>query len=63
MSGSIENLSVTAGPVTISGDALFALSRSTVDVDTDGNGTADLIGATLDELALSVPRPRTVTVM
>ena len=25
-----------------------------MDVDTDGNGTADLLGATLDQLALSV---------
>ena len=46
LSGSVTNLSVQAGPVTISGNALFALSRSTVDVDTDGNGTADLLGAT-----------------
>ncbi|WP_237180142.1 beta strand repeat-containing protein [Rhodoplanes sp. Z2-YC6860] len=62
LSGSITNLVVTAGPVTISGSAEFALSRSTVDVDTDGNGTADLIGATLDELALSVASGTTVTV-
>src|SRR5262249_27893292 len=55
LSGSVTNLSVTAGPVTISGSAEFALTRRTVDVDTDGNGTADLLGATLDELALSVP--------
>ena len=55
--GSVTNLSVQAGPVTISGNALFALSRSTVDVDTDGNGTADLLGATLDQLALSVRVP------
>src|SRR5262249_15883755 len=32
----------------------IALTRSTVDVDTDGNGTADLLGATLDQLALSI---------
>src|SRR5262249_2379219 len=36
--------------------------RHTVDVDTDGNGTADLIGATLDEIALSVPGGTPVTV-
>ena len=48
--------------MTISGNALFALSRSTVDVDTDGNGTADLLGATLDQLALSVQAGTTVAV-
>src|SRR5262249_48082292 len=52
----------TAGPVTISGSADFALSRSTVDVDTDGNGTADLLGARLDQLALSIPTSATVAV-
>src|SRR6185369_11237141 len=62
LSGSVTGLSVTAGPVTIGGDALFALSRSTVDVDTDGNGTADLLGATLDQLALSVQAGTTVDV-
>ena len=62
LSGSVTNLSVQAGPVTISGNALFALSRSTVDVDTDGNGTADLLGATLDQLALSVQAGTTVAV-
>jgi hypothetical protein len=45
---------VTAGPVTITGDAAFTLVRQTVDVDTDGNGAADLIGATLDALALNL---------
>jgi hypothetical protein len=40
--------------VTIGGTAEFALTRQTVDVDTDGNGTADLLGATLDGIALSV---------
>jgi hypothetical protein len=29
--------------VTITGDAAFTLVRQTVDVDTDGNGAADLI--------------------
>src|SRR5204862_334173 len=62
LSGSVTGLSVTAGPVTISGSAQFALSRSTVDVDTDGNGTADLLGATLDQLALSVQAGTTVDV-
>jgi hypothetical protein len=54
LSGGIENLVVEAGPVSVSGDAQIALSRHTVDVDTDGDGTAELIGATLDELALSI---------
>src|SRR4029079_14276958 len=62
LSGSVTGLSATAGPVTIGGDAQFALSRSTVDVDTDGNGTADLLGATLDQLALSVQAGTTVDV-
>jgi hypothetical protein len=31
---------VTAGPVTITGDAAFTLVRQTVDVDHDGNGAA-----------------------
>src|SRR5262249_62149312 len=43
-----SNIFLTAGPVTIAGSASFAMTRQTVDVDTDGNGTADLIGATLD---------------
>src|SRR5262249_12636203 len=50
----VSNTIVTAGPVTIGGSAEFALSRATVDVDTGGNGSADLLGATLDELALTV---------
>jgi hypothetical protein len=54
LTGSLTGLSVTAGPVTITGDAAFTLVRQTVDVDTDGNGAADLIGATLDALALNL---------
>jgi hypothetical protein len=45
---------LTAGPVIINGSAEFALSRATADVDTDSNGTADLLAATLDSVALSV---------
>src|SRR6185436_11397993 len=45
---------ISADPVFIGGTAAFALTRQTVDVDTDGNGTPDLLGATLDAMALSV---------
>ena len=45
---------IRAGPVTISGRAGFALTRSTTDVDTDGLDGADLFGATLDQVALTV---------
>ena len=39
--------------MTVSGDATgFTSSLQTVDVDTDGNGTADLLGATLKTFAL-----------
>ena len=48
---------ISADPVFIGGTAAFALTRQTLDVDTDGNGAADLIGATLDVLALSVSSP------
>ena len=34
---------LSAGPVYVGGGASFTLSRQTVDVDTDGNGTADLM--------------------
>jgi len=43
-------------------DATFVLERHTVDVDSDGNGAADLIGATLDVLAISILAPDTLTV-
>ena len=48
---------LAADPVTItlSGTA-FALTRQTLDVDVDGNGGADLIGATLDSIAFSAGR-------
>ena len=35
------------------GTAEFALSCSTLDVDTDGNGSTDLVDAELDMIALS----------
>ena len=44
---------LSAGPVSIRGTAEFALSRSTLDVDTDGNGSTDLVDAELDMIALS----------
>jgi hypothetical protein len=50
----LDNELFAAGPLSIRGTAQFALSRSTVDVDTDGNGTPDLLGATLDSVALTV---------
>src|SRR6185369_14673214 len=49
-----DNALLTAGPVTIGGTAGFALTRRTVDVDTDGNGAPDLLDATLEAVALSV---------
>ena len=45
---------LAAGPIYIGGMADFALERRSVDVDSDGNGAADLIGATLDAVAISV---------
>ena len=39
-------------PLTVYGAAGFALTRQTVDADTDGNGVADLLGASLTSLAL-----------
>src|SRR6185369_9081361 len=53
LTGSVTSLSLVAGPLTVTGSSGFALERRTLDVDTDGNGAADLIGATLDALALS----------
>jgi hypothetical protein len=38
LTGSLTGLSVTAGPVTITGDAAFTLVRQTVDVDTMATG-------------------------
>src|SRR6185369_10851864 len=49
-----DNAILTLGPLQVTGTAGFALTMSTVDADTDGNGTADLIGATLMGLALDV---------
>ena len=43
-----------AGPVTIVGSADFSMTRRITDVDSDGDGIADLINAQLDSLALSV---------
>jgi hypothetical protein len=46
---------LVAGPVSVTlSSTTFALTRQTVDVDTDGNGTVDLLGATLDAIGLSV---------
>ena len=45
---------LTIGAITLEGSAEFALTRWTVDVDTDGNGTKDLLGAQLDSIALDV---------
>src|SRR4029077_3982838 len=54
LTGSVTGLSVVAAPVTITGAGSFTLVRQSVDVDTDGNGAADLIGARLDALALDL---------
>ena len=51
---------LTAGPVQLGGTAQFALTRQTVDVDTDGNGTADLSGATLDGVAIVVSSAKVI---
>jgi hypothetical protein len=61
-SGETTNVLLTAAPVYVGGTVDFALSRRTVDVDSDGNGAADLIDATLDEVALSVASPLKVEV-
>ena len=37
----------TTGPVAIAGTAEFAPTRQTADVDTDANGSADLLSATV----------------
>ena len=50
----VEQLLLEVGPLHLGGTAAFALSISTVDADTDGNGSADLIGATLTGFALDV---------
>ncbi|MBI2219573.1 MAG: hypothetical protein HYU51_20065, partial [Candidatus Rokubacteria bacterium] len=50
----LSNVLLAFGPVTIGGTAAFALERRTLDVDSDGNGTADLLGATVQTVALSV---------
>ncbi len=52
--GTLTNVLVKAGPVSVGGTAAFSLARQTVDVDTDGSGAADLIGAMLDAFAISV---------
>jgi hypothetical protein len=49
-----DNAILTLGPLQVTGTAGFALTMSSVDADLDGNGTADLIGATLTGLALDV---------
>jgi len=45
---------LTLGPLQLTGTAGFALTLSTVDADTNGDGAADLLGATLTGLALDV---------
>ena len=50
----VDNAILTLGPLQVTGTAGFALTMSTVDADLDGNGTADLMGATLTGLALDV---------
>ena len=51
----------SAGPVYVGGGASFTLSRQTVDVDTDGNGTADLVGGDAgDALSLTITAPAVV---
>ncbi|MFM8252874.1 MAG: esterase/lipase family protein, partial [Planctomycetota bacterium] len=45
---------LTAGDVSLTGTAEFALERRQMSVDTDGNGSPDLNSATLDTLALTV---------
>ena len=53
MSGDATSLSLTSGPIEVSGAVAFALSRRTLDVDTNSNGEADLLDATLDTIALT----------
>ena len=48
------NIFFQAGDIKLSGRAEFAMTRQTVNVDTDGNGTTDLANARLDAIALSV---------
>ncbi|MBL8765616.1 MAG: hypothetical protein JNM07_15355, partial [Phycisphaerae bacterium] len=50
----VNNVFFKTDTVQLNGSAQFALTRQSVDVDTDGNGSNDLPGATLDGLALSV---------
>ncbi|TNG03501.1 MAG: matrixin family metalloprotease, partial [Gammaproteobacteria bacterium] len=49
-----QYLELDNGFITIGGDAEFIFTHRTVDADTDGNGEADLIGASLNTFALSV---------
>src|SRR6185503_18554637 len=50
----LANVLLAIDPIYIAGTAAFALERRTLDVDTDGNGTADLLKATVQTVALSV---------
>ena len=43
---------LTTGPVAIAGTAEFALTRQTAGVGTDANGSADMLGATVNAVAL-----------
>ena len=53
-----DNAIADAGSAAGDGHGGFALTMSTVDADLDGNGTADLMGATLTGLALDVTQRR-----
>src|SRR6185503_19211181 len=54
--------SVVAGPVSVTlGTTPFALTRELIDVDSDGDGAADLLGAQVDGFALTLTNA-TVTV-
>ena len=49
-----NNSLISAGPISIAGSGVsFGLGRWTVDVDTNGNGSADLLNATLDLFAMT----------
>ncbi|MDG1364680.1 MAG: LEPR-XLL domain-containing protein, partial [Akkermansiaceae bacterium] len=52
--GGYEAVDLVVGPVSISGAAEIVRSRMSTDFDTDGDGSADLLGATLNQMVLTL---------
>ncbi|MBI2219574.1 MAG: hypothetical protein HYU51_20070, partial [Candidatus Rokubacteria bacterium] len=56
----MNNVLLAIDPIYIGGTAQFALTRQTLDVDANGDGVVDLVGATVRGVALSVSDVRVV---